>query len=209
MMDPVLQTAAIIDDHPLARMAIRGLLEKHQIAIIGEFDNGLTALKALSKGGPDIVIIDVDIPGMNGVEVVEKLREQEYAGMLIVVSAKNDRYYSKRCAEAGANAFISKKQGIDDIISAIDAARKNYSYFPFYLDGQKEQISDVRRLELLSAQEMKVMSYILSGLDNAQIGDKMHISAKTVSTYKTRLMEKLGFKSLIELLSFAHHNKLS
>ena len=203
------RTAIVVDDHPLARMAIRGVLEKQHIRISDEYEDGATALKALANTQADIVIVDVEIPGLNGVELVEKLRAQHFRGMLIVVSAKNDRYYSKRCAQAGANAFISKKQDMENILAAINAAQKGYTYFPFFPQDVSETLTDAQRLELLSAQEMKVMGYVLNGLDNTQIGEVMHISGKTVSTYKTRLMEKLGCNSLIELLSFAHQNKLT
>lgn len=209
MSGAALHTAIIVDDHPLARLAIRGVLEKERITVINEFEDGTAALNALARTTADIVVIDVEIPGVNGVELVEKLRARHFAGVVIVVSAKNDRYYSKRCAQAGANAFISKKQDLDNILAALNAAQKGYSYFPFFPQEPSVTLTDAQRLESLSAQEMKVMSYMLSGLDNARIGDAMHISSKTVSTYKTRLMEKLGCKSLIELLSFAHQNKLT
>lgn len=203
------RTAMIVDDHPLARMAIRGVLEKDRITVLGEYEDGEIALKNLVKTPADIVVIDVEIPGVNGVELVEKLRANHYRGVLVVVSAKNDRYYSKRCAQAGANAFISKKQNMDNILAAINAAQNGYTYFPFFPDEVSETLTDLQRLESLSTQEMKVMGHVLNGLDNSQIGALMHISGKTVSTYKTRLMEKLGCKSLIELLSFAHQNKLT
>ncbi|MGY5368951.1 acid-sensing system DNA-binding response regulator EvgA [Enterobacter oligotrophicus] len=209
MSGAALHTAIIVDDHPLARMAIRGVLEKERITVINEFEDGTAALNALARTTADIVVVDVEIPGVNGVELVEKLRARHFTGVVIVVSAKNDRYYSKRCAQAGANAFISKKQDLDNILAALNAAQKGYSYFPFFPQEPSVTLTDAQRLESLSAQEMKVMSYMLSGLDNARIGDAMHISSKTVSTYKTRLMEKLGCKSLIELLSFAHQNKLT
>lgn len=203
------RTAIIVDDHPLARMAIRGVLEKDHITVLGEYEDGAIALKSLVKTTADIIVIDVEIPGINGVELVERLRSERYCGVLIVVSAKNDRYFSKRCAQAGANAFISKKQNMDNILAAINAAQNGYTYFPFFYEEASEILTDSQRLESLSAQEMKVMGHVLNGLDNSQIGEAMHISGKTVSTYKTRLMEKLGCKSLIELLSFAHQNKLT
>lgn len=127
------RTAIIVDDHPLARMAIRGVLEKDRVTVLGEYEDGAIALKSLLKTTADIVVIDVEIPGVNGVELVEKLRANHYRGVLVVVSAKNDRYFSKRCAQAGANAFISKKQNMDNILAAINAAQNGYTYFPFSL----------------------------------------------------------------------------
>ncbi len=209
MAEEIFNTAAIVDDHPLARMAIRSVLERQNVTIEHEFEDGLSAFNFLKNSPSDIVIIDVDIPALNGVELVEKLREHGYTGLLIVVSARNERYYSKKCAEAGANAFISKTQEMESIITAIKSAQKGYSFFPFFLKENNEILTDMQRLESLSTQEVKVMGYMLNGLDNQQISETMNISSKTVSTYKTRLMEKLDCHSLIALISFAHQNKLS
>ncbi|WP_462214707.1 LuxR C-terminal-related transcriptional regulator, partial [Klebsiella pneumoniae] len=107
------------------------------------------------------------------------------------------------------NAFISKKEGINNIISAIHAAQNGYSYFPFSLSGFVGSLSNEQAmLQSLSSQEVKVMRAILNGADNMQIASEMHISSKTVSTYKGRLMEKLGCKSLVDLFSFANRNKI-
>lgn len=202
-------TVTIVDDHPLARMAIRAVLEREDFIIVNEFEDGFSAFNSLNNEPSDIVIVDVEIPVLNGVELVEKLRNCGFTGLIIVVSAKNERYYSKKCAEGGANAFISKTQEMGSIITAIESAKKGYSFFPFFLKENHETLTDMQRLESLSAQEMKVMSYMLSGLDNQHISEAMNISSKTVSTYKTRLMEKLNCHSLIALISFAHQNKLS
>ncbi|HDZ0429760.1 acid-sensing system DNA-binding response regulator EvgA [Klebsiella pneumoniae] len=202
-------SAIIIDDHPLARMAIRNLLENEGFNIVAEAGDGGEALMAVAEYQPDVVIVDVDIPVMSGIEVVEKLRKKQFSHIIIVVSAKNDLFYGKRSADAGANAFISKKEWINNIISAIHAAQNGYSYFPFSLSGFVGSLSNEQAmLQSLSSQEVKVMRAILNGADNMQIASEMHISNKTVSTYKGRLMEKLGCKSLVDLFSFANRNKI-
>lgn len=203
------QSAIIVDDHSLARMAIRSLLEMQNITITHEFENGRDAFNHLKNHTTDLVIVDVEIPGFDGVELVSRLHEADFRGLIIVVSAKNDRYYSKLCAQVGAHAFISKQQDMDNIHWAIEAARRGFTYYPYFGLNKKGGLSDNERLESLSSQEMKVISYLLKGLDNAQIGEAMHISTKTVSTYKTRLMDKLGCNTLIELLAFASQNQLS
>jgi len=201
--------AVIIDDHPLARMAIRNLLESDGITVVAEADDGAEALMAVARHQPEVVIVDVDIPIMSGIEVVEKLRKQQFDQIIIVVSAKNDTFYGKRSADAGANAFISKKEGMTNILSALHAAQNGYSYFPFSLSGFVGSLSNEEEmLASLSSQEIKVMRAILNGADNMHIAADMHISNKTVSTYKGRLMEKLGCKSLMELFSFANRNKI-
>ncbi|HID5385742.1 TPA: acid-sensing system DNA-binding response regulator EvgA [Klebsiella pneumoniae] len=202
-------SAIIIDDHPLARMAIRNLLESEGFNIVAEAGDGGEALTAVAEHQPDVVIVDVDIPVISGIEVVEKLRKKQFSQIIIVVSAKNDLFYGKRSADSGANAFISKKEGINNIISAVHAAQNGYSYFPFSLSGFVGSLSNEQAmLQSLSSQEVKVMRAILNGADNMKIASEMHISNKTVSTYKGRLMEKLGCKSLVDLFSFANRNKI-
>lgn len=201
--------AVIVDDHPMARMAIRNLLENEGITIVAEAGDGAQALLLVDQHRPDLVIVDVDIPVMSGIEVVEKLRKEAFSRIIIVVSAKNDLFYGKRSADAGANAFISKKEGMTNIIAAVNAAQNGYSYFPLSLHAFMGSLSSEQEmLQSLSSQEIKVMRYILKGEDNTKIASEMCISNKTVSTYKSRLMEKLGCKSLMELYSFTQRNKI-
>lgn len=202
--------AIIVDDHPLARVAIRTLLENAEFAITHEIDDGADALKSIEKTQPDVVILDVDIPTISGIEVVERLRRRLFTGIIIVVSAKNDLFYGKQSADAGANGFVSKKEGIKHIISAINAALGGYSYFPFTLNKfVGSQASEQDKLEQLSVQEVKVMRHLLNGVDMNTIASEMNISNKTVSTYKGRLMEKLECKSLMDLFSFATRNNIN
>lgn len=104
---------------------------------------------------------------------------------------------------------MSKKEGMTNITAAINAAQNGYSYFPFSLSGFVGSLnSEEEKLQSLSSQEIKVMRHILNSMDTAQIASEMNISSKTVSTYKSRLMEKLECRSLMELFSFASRNKI-
>lgn len=201
--------AIIIDDHPLAIAAIRNLLNKNKIEILAELGDGGKAVQYVESLKPDIVIIDVDIPIHNGIQVLEYLRKRHYTGIIIIVSAKNDHFYGKHSADAGANGFVSKKEGMNNIIAAIDAAKNGYSYFPFSLHRFVGSLtSDQQKLDTLSKQEISVMRFILEGNDNNAIAEQMFISNKTVSTYKRRLMEKLDCTSLMDLYTFAQRNKI-
>jgi len=200
----------VVDDHPFARVAMRTLLENAGFTITHEVDDGANALKLIKRYKPDVVILDVDIPTISGIEVVERLRRNLFTGIIIVVSAKNELFYGKQSADAGANGFVGKKEGVKHILSAINAAQNGYSYFPFtstkFIGSHP---SEQDKLEQLSAQEVRVMRYLLNGLDMVTIASKMGISNKTVSTYKGRLMEKLECKSLIDLYSFGNRNNIS
>lgn len=208
-MQKIIKDALIVDDHPLALMAIKTLLEKQGIAVVGEAHDGAQAMLLVEKHHPDLVIIDVDIPLMSGIEVVEKLRSLAFTCIIIVVSAKNDLFYGKRSLDAGANAFISKKDGMPNIIAAINATLNGYGYFPLSFNTLTGSLpSEQQMLQSLSSQEIKVMRYILNGTDIMSIASEMYLSNKTISTYKSRLMEKLNCKSLMELFAFAQRNNI-
>lgn len=165
--------AIIIDDHPLAITAIRNLLRKHDVEVIAELNDGTKAVHCMETLKPDIMIIDVDIPVYNGIQVLEMLRKRHFAGIVIIVSAKNDYFYGRYSAEAGANGFVSKKEGVNNIIAAIDAAKNGYCYFPFTMERFTGNLtSDQQKLDSLSRQEITVLRYILDGEDNNKIAEK-------------------------------------
>ncbi|MBD8453646.1 acid-sensing system DNA-binding response regulator EvgA [Serratia rubidaea] len=200
----------IVDDHPLARMAIKFVIENEGHTLLAETGDGTETLTLVDKYYPDILILDIDINGMNGIEVIKKLRAASYPGIIIIVSAKNPEFYAQRGIEAGANGFISKKNDLNNIVAAINAAMSGYGYFPMNknVSALNAYQEDKDKLLTLSQQEFQVFRYLIRGMENVRIAGKMNISNKTVSTYKTRLMEKIGCKTQLELFEFARRNNL-
>ncbi|WP_343553902.1 response regulator [Pantoea sp.] len=200
----------IIDDHALIRLAVRTLLEKEQFTIVAESDDGIEAQHLVDLYQPDVVIIDIDIARLDGLEVIKRLRRCHYSGVIIVLSAKNPDFYAPLSASAGANGFVSKDDTLSEVITAIHAGIKGYSYFPLVqrkiIDGA--DLTDQQKIETLSSQEFKVFQLLLNGLQNAEVALKMNLSAKTVATYKCRLMEKLNFKTIKQLYEFGQRNCL-
>ena len=153
--------AIIIDDHPLARIAIRNLLDSNGITVAAELDSGAHAVQTAETMQPDLLIVDVDIPELSGIDVLEQLRKRRYRGKIIVISAKNELFYGKRSAEYGANGFVSKKEGMNNILAAIEAAKNGYSYFPFSLEHfTGSSVSEQDKLDTLSNQEIDRKSVV-------------------------------------------------
>lgn len=200
----------IVDDHPLARMGMKFIIENEGHTILAETDDGTETLALVDKHYPDILIIDIDINGINGIAVIKKLRANSYPGIIIIVSAKNVEFYTQKSIEAGANGFISKKNDLSNINAAINAAMNGYSYFPMGNNASSfgTHQEDQDKLQTLSQQEFQVFRYLIRGMENVRIARKMNISNKTVSTYKTRLMEKIGCQSQLDLFDFARRNNL-
>ncbi|QZY95082.1 response regulator [Pantoea dispersa] len=202
----------VVDDHPMARMAVSFLLEKEGHSMVAETDDGYEALQLIDQHYPDIVVMDIDIHSLNGIEVVKTLRAKSFPGIIIIVSGKNQNFYAVQSVRCGANGFISKKDNLPEIITAIRAAQSGYGYFPLAginVPAEENHIhSDKQLLESLSPQEFQVFTYLLKGLDNMRIANRMNLSNKTVSTYKGRLLEKLHCKSLRDLFAFANRNHM-
>ncbi|CAI1096601.1 acid-sensing system DNA-binding response regulator EvgA [Serratia fonticola] len=206
---PRVESAVIIDDHPMAAMALEALLKKHGIQVTNKCGDGDEGLATLLQVKPDVAIIDIDVPGINGLEVIKSARRAGIKSILVVFSTKNDVFYGKKCVAAGANGFVSKKKGMDNIINAIRAARNGYSYFPFELNYFLGNVTTEESLiDALSEQEVNVLQYLLRGVTVGAVAEAMGINAKTVSTYKYRLMQKLGCNSIVELLDFSARNNI-
>lgn len=207
-----MKNVLIVDDHPVARLAIRMLLEKDGMVIVGETDDGMEALKLARQLLPDLILVDIDIPSLNGIDVVQRLRKNEFSGGILVLTGKDDEHYIKRCAAAGADGFISKRNNLTELHDAIRAIKGGYGYFP----RNRARIEaagalpgdDKSKIASLSAKELQVLHFLAKGIKVIDISLKMQISDKTVSTYKRRLMQKLELQNMIELYDFTQRNNL-
>ncbi|MEN5017014.1 response regulator [Erwinia sp. Eh17-17] len=201
----------MIDDHPVARLAIRMLLEKDQHTVVGEADDGLKALQMVRQLEPDMVIVDLDIPSLSGIEVIEKLRATGFKGGLLVLTSRDDEHYLSRCMSIGADGFVSKRNNLEELSDAVKAVMRGYGYFPLKRkngDNIPHPEQETESLKSLSSRELQVLRYLAQGMKVIDIALRMHISNKTVSTYKTRVMTKLELESNLALIDFARRNHL-
>lgn len=202
----------IVDDHPLARLAVKMMLEKDKMEVIGETDDGQEGILLTRQLNPDLMVVDIDIPSISGIDMVKRIRQDGFTGGVLVLSGKDDDHYIRRCITAGANGFISKRHELNELHDAIRAIKGGYSYFPlsaarFAVTAPDEQ-GDKNRVEDLSVKELMVLRYLARGLKIVDVAQLMQLSDKTVSTYKRRLMQKLEVKNMLELYDFIQRNKL-
>lgn len=202
----------VIDDHPLARLAIRMLLEKEGHTVVAESDSADRIVELVRQHGAEALIMDIDLPGISGTEAIALLREADIRVPVIVMSGKNPAYYTRLSMKAGANGFISKQNSLGDLSQAVGAVFSGYGYFPLRMhETWEESVAepDADRLRRLSKREFEVLRYLGEGREIISIAARMEISNKTVSTYKARLMEKLGLKNQRDLLDFTRRNNIS
>ena len=207
-----MQSVVIVDDHPAIRLAVRSVLEAGgNLSVVGEAENGPSAITTVRELRPDLVILDLDLPRMNGLELIERLRAIDPALRLLVLSAQQESIFATRALQAGANGFMSKSEDMGSLVQAAASVLAGYSVFPssalVSLSGSPGT-STATLIRALSDRELTVLQHLARGQSNKEIADTLLISNKTVSSYKTRIFEKLGISTLVELVDIARANDL-
>lgn len=201
----------IVDDHPAIRMAVKMLLEQDGHHVLAEVDNGVDAISAAKINRPDIVVLDIGIPKLDGIEVIKRLKLLDIGIRILVLSAQSTHHIMVRCLQAGAEGFLSKLDDLSLLKDAIAKIEKKLLYYPREVIAGARHAHTVDREDLLSSlssREMSVLLQICQGHANKQIAQSMLLSEKTVSTYKTRLMKKLNITNIVDLISLARRQKL-
>lgn len=200
----------IVDDHPIIRLAMHMLLEKEKYKIVGEASNGVTAIDLARKLKPDIIVLDIGLPGLDGFEVIERLQLSDNKAKIIVLTGLSAEIYVGRCIRAGVAGFVSKDNNLTNLVGAIKAVQMGFSCFPTTVSASMMNyatpVNDQELIESLSNREVTVLRYLARGVTNKEIARDLLISSKTVSTYKMRLMQKLNAKNIIELSEFVARN---
>lgn len=205
-------TALVADDHPFIRFTLKMLLEQINIKVVAEADNGADAVKLARVHSPNIIILDICMPKLDGLEVLRRITKMRLPSKIIIFSSRSELFYSARCMQAGAAGFISKASEIEELEKVIKRVMDGCVLFPNMassLVGRNNiSLSDRDLIQKLSDRELTILTYLSLGYTNKEIGDSMLISNKTVSTYKTRLIEKINVKSVVYLADFAKRNGL-
>ncbi|MFM5528002.1 response regulator [Aeromonas veronii] len=200
----------IVDDHPTIRMAVSMILSSASHSICGEANNGVDALRKYKELKPDVVVLDIGIPQMDGFEVIKRIKNDNVKTKIIILSAMDTQHIMIRCFQAGADGFVSKLDELTFITEAIAICCKGKPYFPrnVIVNGTySKNINDPMIMKSLSDREMSVFLQLKRGLSNKDIANNMLLSEKTISTYKKRIMQKLNVTNFVELIEFTTLNE--
>jgi len=198
----------LIDDHALVRTGIRRLLEDSgQIQIAGEADCGEDGVTLAQQLNPDVILMDVSMPGIGGVEACRRILQRDSSQKIIVLTIHNEQTFPKRMLEIGARGYLTKECGVDEMLLAIQQVYNGKAYIAPSI-AQQLALSLLpgnqhNPIDRLSRREFQVMLMISHGLTNAAISEKLCLSPKTVSTYRLRLLEKLGAQNEVDLVKIA------
>ncbi|MGX5011153.1 response regulator [Enterobacter asburiae] len=202
----------IVDDHPSIRLVFRMQLEKILgIDYIAEAENGQVALDCIRAEKFDMIVVDLDVPRINGLELIARVNRIDPEIKLLVLSGQDEAVYAGRAMQAGAHGFVSKRNELADFVRAVELIFAGYSCFPKNLletSRRGKRVTNPESGSILTDKELTILRFLAEGLSNKEISERLFISNKTVSTHKTRIMEKLNVDSLVELVDYARRNKI-
>ncbi len=206
----------ISDDHPIFRSGLRKIIETDkEIEIIGEADNGESALNKILELTPDIAILDIDMPKLTGMQVLKELKKRKIDVKTIFLTVYSDESIFDEVMNIGILGYVLKDSAISDIIDCIKSvAEGKYYITPSLSDFLINRRNKLKRMEenkpalsKLTKTEMNVLSLLAEGKTSRQIGDEMFISHKTVDNHKSNISEKLELHGTHSLIKFAIENK--
>lgn len=204
----------LVDDHPLVIFASQAVLEKAGFEVVGDSRNGAEAIKLARQLQPDLVILDIGLPKIDGFRVMTHLLAQKKPPKILVSTSHTAAHFAKRCRQAGANGFVTKTEQLSHLIEAVKVVSNGYNYFPQSetlperADSNYVGQPDAEIISGLSNREMSVLVGLANGFSNKDISIQLVLSEKTISTYKHRLKMKLNARSIIDLTDFARRNQL-
>ncbi len=206
----------VVDDHALVRQGIVSMLSSvEEIEVVGEAENGVEALKMLEKGLPDILLVDINMPLMDGVTLSEKAIALYPELKVIILSMDVTMNYVKKSIQAGVRGYIPKDSSRETLIEAITKVRDGDKFFSekvseVILKGfYDNDISDKpKKSGDLSKREEEVLKLIASGMSNRDIADKLFISIRTVDAHRNHIIQKLKLRSTAELVKYAIKNQI-
>jgi DNA-binding NarL/FixJ family response regulator len=207
----------IVDDHPLLRQGLKTLLElEGGITVVGQASNGPEAIRLAKQLQPDVVLLDINMPGMNGVEVAKVLREQQPDLGILVLTIHDDETYVKEMIRSGAKGYLLKDAEPRQVVQAIKKVAAGESVYPTDLMervmeryhqlevrmGRLQSAAAINDLSLTN-RELEILRYIVEGMRNKEIANALYISEKTVKNHITNLLRKLDVEDRTQAAVFA------
>lgn len=204
----------IADDHGIVRGGIRRLLEDQEdIQVVAEASDGHEAIKKILETDPDVILLDISMPGMDGLDVTKQLKAIDPRVRILILTMHAEEQYAPRLMRAGAMGYVTKHAAPEDLVKAINAVHAGKRFISptlaenmagRYLGDEK----DLTPVECLSDRELQVLNLLAKGNSNQEVANSLHLSVKTIDTYRARVLEKLNLRNNAELTLFAVQNGL-
>jgi two-component system, NarL family, invasion response regulator UvrY len=203
----------LADDHAIVRAGLKELLaDTGDITVAGEAGTGQEAIARVREGDYDVVVLDMSMPGRSGIELIRQIKNEKPKLRILILSMHSESQYAVRALKAGASGYLTKDGAADQLVAAIRRIAAGGAYVTPEVAERLaldiERPGDAPPHTLLSDREFQVFQAIVSGKSVTAIADELSLSVKTVSTHKTRIMEKMGISNSVELVRYAIRYKL-
>jgi DNA-binding NarL/FixJ family response regulator len=208
---PEAKRIVIVDDHPLFRKGLQDMIHSDgTFAVCGEAGNAAEAIDMIRKVNPDMAIVDLSLPGANGIELIKNIRAEFQGLPILVLSMHDESLYALRALRAGAEGYVMKHEAMANVIHAIREVFNGRPYLSPAMAAQvitkfahREAEGEVDAVERLSDRELEILELIGKGNDVRQIAKLLHLSPKTVETHRSHIKDKLDLKNSREVARFA------
>lgn len=210
----------LVDDHYIVRNGIRALFDDvDEIEVIGEASNGIEAISKVAELKPDIAILDISMPQMNGLDAAEIIHNQYPETKTLIMSMHDNKEYILRSLEVGADGYLLKDSSKEEIIKAIKAVSEGEKYYSGSVSGilvsgylnvitNPTGIDFEKKKSIISKQEKSILAHLIHGRNSREIAEELTLSVRTVDNHRARMMKKLGVKNAVELVKMAMEEKL-
>lgn len=223
-MPPDVIRVLLVDDHTILREGIKSLLADHDhICVVGEADDGETAVETVEELEPDVVLMDISMPNLNGIEATELIKEKSPDTKILILTMHDQEEYVYPIFRAGASGYVVKRSATRELVSAIDAVMQGNTILHSSIAQNLLEDADEDRAAAIEAaskeegepapdnltdREIEVLALVAEGLTNREIADELHIAVKTVQAHRANIMEKLDLHDRVDLTKYAIKNGL-
>lgn len=203
----------IADDHPVVRSGLKHLLEDDELVeVVGEAASSAATLREVMERDVDVLVLDLEMPGRGGLEVLGELREHRPDVQVLVLSVHPDEQFAVRALKAGAAGYLNKEAASENLVKAIKALGAGDRFIsPSVAEELALHVDEAapeRSHEALSDREFQVLRFMAKGMTMTEIADELSLSVKTISTYRTRMLRKLGLDNNAQVIRYALENEL-
>jgi two-component system nitrate/nitrite response regulator NarL len=201
----------VCEDHPIYAQGILDFLKKH-FSIAGVFNNGLEVLNFIVKNKADILLLDLNLPGINGIEVVQELKRRNHQIKIVVISMYNDKMLIDKCKKLGVHAFCNKQVSNSELLMILNNLKKGEFLVDDSIKKRNEKKLEKKSLEnfeiksKLTDREIELIELFSKGLSSKEIAFQLNVSYFTVDTHKKNIFKKMNINSTVELVKFYYEN---
>lgn len=204
------KTILMVDDHKILIEGIRNMLPDDKFVIVDGTTSAFEALEIIKTCSIDILITDIRMPGMNGIELIKTIRELNLDIKIIVLSMFNDKYTVIECVQLGIDAYISKNISCNELLKALEKITENKYYFSDeFSDMIVKEINQKNTNSILTPREKEILALVANEFSNSEIADKLFISERTVESHRKNIYRKTGQETLVGLIKYAIDNNLT